>query len=232
MQNPSNTETESRRSSRDTDMLSKPPAINFTHSLREIIITTKDQAKRILSIITQSYQDIPSDKWLYDGEPGAERCCKIWTSSYGVGDIQSVMAYELPHKAYEAQEIRHSYAVRLWGHFPEDKVDRSRDESGDVSDELRATLEVNPKDSTEVQFLFTDPSSRSQGHGAKSIEKMKEISERNELPFWLSAHNDGGMGIFDTLGQSGKLCMGMAMGRSVDSTLHAQDLLEYTVTAF
>ncbi|WVQ69420.1 uncharacterized protein L199_007637 [Kwoniella botswanensis] len=240
---------DSRRSSRDAVLLSEPLATEATHILREITIPTKDEAKRILSIITQSYQDIPSDKWLYDGKPEAERSsllyffgpqyddtidlhgksgpvssqagCEIWTSSDLKREIQSVMAYKLPHKVYEAQEIRHVYAERLWEDLPEDKVNWLRDESGDASDELRATLEFSPEDSVEVQFLFTDPSSRSQGHGTKLIEKMKEISERNGLPFWLSAHNDGARSFYEVKGglkRGSTVELPFGQGKSSDMT--------------
>ncbi|KAK6903577.1 hypothetical protein I203_107082 [Kwoniella mangroviensis CBS 8507] len=223
-----NTETRPLHSCRDTVMLSNPPATDAAHILREMTIPIKDEARRILSIITQSYQSIPSNKWLYDGEPEAERCpllyffgpqyddtieshsendgsgsqagSEIWTSSDPDGEIQSVMACKLPHKVYEAQGIRNVYAERLWGILPEDKVNWLRDESGNASAELRATLEFKHEDSVELQFLFTDPSSRSQGHGTKLIEKMKELSERNGLPFWLSAHNDGTRSFYELKG--------------------------------
>ncbi|OCF77090.1 hypothetical protein I204_02799 [Kwoniella mangroviensis CBS 8886] len=203
-----NTETRPLHSSRDTVMLSNPPATDAAHILREMTIPI-----------------IPSNKWLYDGEPEAERCpllyffgpqyddtieshsendgsgsqagSEIWTSSDPDGEIQSVMACKLPHKVYEAQNV---YAERLWGILPEDKVNWLRDELGNASAELRATLEFKHEDSVELQFLFTDPSSLSQGHGTKLIEKMKELSERNGLPFWLSAHNDGARSFYELKG--------------------------------
>ncbi|OCF58655.1 hypothetical protein L486_03145 [Kwoniella mangroviensis CBS 10435] len=200
----------SQSSSVETSSTESSSITDDTHILRQIIVPTEDEARRIVSIIAKSWQDTEECSMLsilgsqydvnsfgaqpkgsnYDSAK-SQAGVDIWTSSGSDGEIKSIMAYKLPKKVYESEDLRGTLGQEIWSYLPEYKRDWLGSEYDKSWDELEASLNVKKENSIELYFLHTDPLSRSQGHGTKLVQKIKEISEESGIPVWLAAHNDG-----------------------------------------
>ncbi|WVQ69421.1 uncharacterized protein L199_007638 [Kwoniella botswanensis] len=207
----------------EINLLPTTSSPSIPEDIRQIIVPTKQEAARILSIFQTSCQDIPSNTNMFDGNPVAQKYsflyslgpqfdedesfgrprggggnhqtesqagCEIWVSP-SEGEIQSVMGYKLPRKQYPSEDLRLGYAERSWNFLPKDKQEWYDKEYHPAWNAVEDSLEIKVDQSIDLQYLYTDPSSRSQGHGCRLVEKLKEISEESGCPIWLGAHNEG-----------------------------------------
>ncbi|WWD00749.1 hypothetical protein V866_007684 [Kwoniella sp. B9012] len=193
----------------EINLLPTTSSPSIPEDIRQIIVPTKQEAARILSIFQTSCQDkkysflhslgpqFDEDESFCRSRGGggnhqteSQAGCEIWVSP-SEGEIQSVMGYKLPRKQYPSADMRLGYAERSWNFLPKDKQEWYDREDHPAWNAVEDSLEIKVDQSIDLQYLYTDLSSRSQGHGSRLVQKLKEISEESGYPIWLGAHNEG-----------------------------------------
>ncbi|OCF58646.1 hypothetical protein L486_03135 [Kwoniella mangroviensis CBS 10435] len=170
---------------------------------------TKENSEEILSLLSDSYKDIPYHKYTFESSPKARRSyllaglgkrvdpdvcerddtnesCEIITGrSRSDGELLTFMNFSIPGKTYNSEDDVSAYFEKMFEELPDNVLDWISVVENPAQEVIQSTYDFDKSQAIDVCFMATREESRSHGYGTELLSVITDVAQRMDVPVML-----------------------------------------------